>query len=151
MNSDIVTSNYANANEMLYGAHYVTLVSDKVSYDSPIGNFTMSYVTPNIGDSKFSKTLPKKSTGNVINNDKLGTSRITTSNYLQLLVPLHFFYITEIKVASVLKSTGSIIIVDPRKNMSFLYTRREYYKGTRFIVVNAGGNIDTPHIVGVEE
>lgn len=148
MNSEVNTNNYANSSDMLYGAHYATLVSSKVSYENPTGKFSLSYVTPNIGDGEFSKTLPKKSTGNVINKDNLGTSRITTSNYITLSVPIHYFYITKLEIVTNITHChhGAVGSCHPVIKI----TRKEYPKGTRFVVVNAGGDIDSPCIVGVE-
>lgn len=134
MNSETVTSNYATDNDMIYGAHYVTLVSPKITFESNSGKFSVSYITPNISGSKeYSKTLPKNSTMNVINDDNLDTSKITTSNTLTLDVPKHYFYIISIN-----PTTGKI-------------KRKEYLKGQKFVVVNAGGNVDSPCIVGVVE
>lgn len=148
MNSENTTSNYASSNDMLYGAHYVTLLSEKVSYENPVGKFSMSYITPNIGSGEFSKTLPKTSTANVVNKDNLGTSKITTSNYINLSVPMHFFYITklEIKTNTTPCHHGAVGSCNPK----IIITRKEYLKGTRFLVVNAGGHVDSPFIVGVE-
>ena len=99
MNSEIIPKNYATSNEIIYGAHFVTLVSPKVTYENPTGKFALSYATPNMSNgSEYSRTLPKNSTSNVINKDNLGTSKITTSNYITLTVPKHYFYITKIDI-----------------------------------------------------
>ena len=72
MNSEIIPNNYANSNEMLYGAHYATLVSGGVSYENPVGKFVLSYATPNMNDgSAYSNTLPKNNTKNIVNKENL--------------------------------------------------------------------------------
>lgn len=149
MNSEIIPNNYANSNEMLYGAHYATLVSGGVSYENPIGKFVLSYATPNMNDgSAYSNTLPKNNTKNIVNKENLGMTRITASNYIELTVPKHFFYITDIKIKpnTLGCGMGGIGSCHPEA----VITRRTYSKGQRFIVVNAGGNINSPCIVGVE-
>ena len=40
--------NYANDNSLLYGAHYIILASDVVTYENPIGKFLIPYATPNL-------------------------------------------------------------------------------------------------------
>lgn len=149
MNSDVVTANnYATDNDMLYGAHYVTLASDEISYENPTGTFVISHITPNSPGEAFNKVLPKNNTSNVINNDNLGTSRITTSNCITLTVPTHYFYITDLRIVTNTYGCGNgglggcapVIII----------TRKKYYKGQRFVVANVGGNIDEMAVVGVK-
>lgn len=150
MNSEIIPKNYSNSSEMLYGAHIVTLVSNKVSYESNVGQFTVPYATTNTSSSSsYSKTLPKNNTSNVINKDNLGTSRVTTSNYITLTVPKHFFYITDIPIRPNTYGCGNGGLggCSPKN----IIIRKEYFKGQKFIVVNAGGNIDEPYIIGVIE
>lgn len=149
MNSENVTTNYATDNDMVYGAHYVTLVSDKVTYENPTAKFSMPYITPNIGSGEYNKTLPKNSTQNVINDDNLGTQKITTSNYINLTVPKHYFYITKIDIITNITPChhGAVGSCDPKTKIY----RKEYYKGQKFLIVNAGGNVDAPVIVGVVE
>ena len=149
MNSEIIPKNYATSNEIIYGAHFVTLVSPKVTYENPTGKFALSYATPNMSNgSEYSMTLPKNSTSNVINKDNLGTSKITTSNYITLTVPKHYFYITKIDIQTNITPChhGAVGSCNP-KNIIY---RKEYTKGQRFLVINAGGNIDSPVSVGVE-
>lgn len=147
MNSDIVPQNYANSDEMLYGAHYAVLASDKISYENPKGKFVMQYVTPNDSTSAYDQTLPKNSTSNVINKDNLGVSRITASNYIELSVPMHFFYITKLDIVT--NTFGCGMGGLGGCNPKIIITRKEYYKGQKFVVVNAGGQIDSPCVVGV--
>ena len=95
MNSETVVNSYANSPQMLYGAHYVTLVSPSVSYENPKAKFAMPYVTPSTNvEDPFDNQLPKSS-NNVVNKDNLGTIPITSSNYIELTVPRHLFYIKE--------------------------------------------------------
>lgn len=149
MNSEIIPKNYATSDDIVFGAHFVTLVSNKVTYENPSGKFAISYATTSMSSgSEYNKTYPKISTGNVINKDNLGTSKITNTNYLTLTVPKHYFYITKIDIETNITPChhGAVGTCNP-KNIIY---RKEYYKGQRFLVVNAGGNIDSPCIVGVE-
>jgi len=152
MNSENMPQNYANSDELKYGAHYVTLASDKVTYENPTGKFVMVYVTPNSSTEAFEKTLPKTSTSNVINKDNLGVAQITSSNYVTLTVPKHYFYITKLEIVTNRKNHtcgqcgfDATYTCDPK----IIITRQEYKKGQKFVVANAGGRLDTPCIVGV--
>lgn len=152
MNSEIIAQNYANSPEMKYGGHYVTLASDKISYENPTGKFVMTYATPNASTEAFDKTLPKNNTSNVINKDNLGVNQITSSNYITLTVPKHYFYITKLEIVTNRKNHmcshcgfDATYTCDPK----IIITRKEYYKGQQFVVINAGGHIDTPCIIGV--
>ena len=98
MNSEIISKNYTNSKEMLYGSHYATLVSEKVTYENPVGKFVLTYATPNEPTgSPYDSTIPSGGGGNVINDDNLGTSSITVSNYVILTVPRYMFYIIFVK------------------------------------------------------
>ena len=81
MNSNNKQYGYANDPNVLYGAHYATLVSDSVSFESPTGEFILSYATPHMPtDKKSEKTTPKTNSSNLVNkNDKLGDGNITIS------------------------------------------------------------------------
>lgn len=149
MNSDVVIgNNYATDNDILYGAHYVTLASDVISYENPTGNFVLSHITPNSPGEAFDKVLPKNNTSNVINKDNLGTSRITTSNCIKLTVPKHYFYITDLRIITNTYGCGLGGLGGCAPEI--VITRKEYYKGQKFVVVNVGGNIDEIAIVGVK-
>lgn len=143
MNSEKMVQNYANSNEIKYGAHYIILASDKVTFENPVGKFIMTYANPDLSGEAFDFTLPKNNSGNVINKVNLGIDRVTTSNYIELKVPEYFFTITDINIRGCESS-------DPeRRSPSIFLKRKEYYKGQKFIVVNAGGEVDTPCIIGV--
>lgn len=148
MNSDLMPkNNYATDDDMVYGAHYVTLASDVLSYENNTGKFVLSHVTPNNAGDAFDKTLPKNNTGNVINDDNLGVANITTSNYVYITVPKHYFYITKLEIVTnvVACGKGGIGSCGPK----IIITRKEYHKGDKFVVVNVGGNIDDIQVVGV--
>lgn len=140
MNSDNMPDNFASSNEVQYGSHVITLVSEKVSYENNIGKFIMQYATPNTKSKAFNKTLPKQSTRNVINNKTLGkVSRITSSNYVNIEIPKHLFYITNIELDG---NSGEC-------NIDVKIKRNEFLKGQKFIAINAGGSVEYPMIVGV--
>lgn len=145
MDSSVMKSNYINNKSNSLGLHYIELVSEKVTYDANIGKFIISYLTPNLSKEAYDTTLPRNSTSNVINRDQLslGVSNITTSNYVELPIPKHLFYITEIKVHHPAEES-------PTDNYATII-RKEYYKGQKFIVANLAGNYDSPIIIGVIE
>lgn len=138
MESSVSTNNYANSNQLNYGAHYVTLASDSVSFGNNVGKFILSYITPNLStDTSYDTKLPKNSGKNVINNknNNLGISNVTSSNYVELTVPKHLFYVTEIKHTDI----GTDPVVD----------RVTYTKGQKFLVVHMDNEFTTPYIIGV--
>lgn len=145
MDSSIMKNNYINSKSNTLGIHYVELISEKVTYDNNIGKFVMSYLTPNVSKSEYDTQLPRQSASNVINRDQLslGVSAITTSNYVELKVPRHLFYITNI---SVYHPGG-----DESSTNNATITRVEYYKGQKFLVSNLAGNYDNPVVIGVIE
>lgn len=147
MNSNVMAGSYATTNSMMYGAHYITLASDEVSYENPTGKFVMEYATPNLGSSAFDNKLPKSGTGNVVNDDNLGTTRITMSNYIEVTVPKYFFYITDIPISPNTTGCGKGGLggCSPQNNI----IRQKYYKGQKFVAINAGGSVDTPCIIGL--
>ena len=152
MNSDLIANNFANSDETKYSSHFITLVSGKVSYENNVGKFVINYANPNAPGSAFDKTLPRKSIGNIVNKkDGIGVSRITSSNYTTIAVPKHLFYITDIKLINT--SPDKIIDEDGKErcncNYELEYKRKEYLRGQRFLVINAGGSVDKPCIVGV--
>ena len=150
MNSEVISRNYTNSKEVLYGAHYATLVSEKVTYENPVGKFVLTYATPNEPTgSPYDSTIPSGSGGNVINDDNLGTSSITVSNYVILTVPRYMFYIIDIPIVTnvVGCGKGGIGSCSPKN----IIIRKEYFKGQKFVVANAAGNVSAPCIVGVEE
>ena len=133
MNANNMNPNsYANSPELLYGAHYAIL-QGTVSFDNPKGKFKLDYVNPN------------------------GESKIKGENTIELTVPKFFFYIMPhgdyqpdgIKTAKITTpdAVGGIMTCEPKQ----LVYRKQYTSGTKFIVINMGGNIDTPRIIGVEE
>lgn len=149
MESTIMQNSFATNNANIYGAHFATLLSDKVTFENNIGNFSIAYATPNLpSDEEYEKTFPKASTGNVINNDNLGTTKVTNSNAISLTVPKYMFYITDMKVVqgnNKLYKENPVLMCNPK----IVFTRKEYTKGQVFVIVNTGGEVDNPQIVGV--
>lgn len=137
MDSTVSSNNYINSDELNYGAHYVTLASDSVSYESNVGKFVLTYLTPNLSTDSYDTKLPKNSGKNVINNknNNLGISNITSSNYVELTVPKHLFYITDISAHA--------------EGEKPTITRQTYAKGQKFIVIHMDKDLTTPYIIGV--
>ena len=152
MNSEKIPKSYAYSDQVRYGAHLVTLVSDYVSYEHPVGKFVMNYISPSTNDStSYDRTLPPNNTGNVINSDRLDIQHITTSNYIEIAVPMHYFYITKLEIKQNLSKHVCMycgIVVDDCHPV-IIITRKTYFKGQKFVIVNGGGNVETPYIVGV--
>ena len=146
MNNEIIAKSFANNEDMTLGAHYITLVSDKITYENPTGKFVLTYATPNAPISPFDKTLPKKSTANIINKG-INVNTITASNYLFATVPKHYFYIEKIiiKPNTVPCGKGGIGKCKPEA----IIKRKEYKKGQKFVVINAATDVNIPCIIGV--
>lgn len=86
--------NYANDNSLLYGAHYIILASDVVTYENPVGKFLIPYATPNLDAELYDKEEPKQNSSNIMNvNDKFDINTVTKSNYIELRIPKNLFYI----------------------------------------------------------
>lgn len=167
MDSSVMANNYSNSTGLAYGIHYITLASDEVTFENNKGKFILTYITPNLDNSEsYDTTLPKNSVSNVINNkaNNLGVDSITTSNYVEITIPKHLFYITKIDTVtttttntttSVSHSEGS----SPRassKSTSVskstnVITRITYKKGQQFLALNKDKNYSTPIIIGVLE
>lgn len=138
MESSVSANNYVNSNQLSYGTHYVTLASDSISFASNTGKFILNYITPNLStSSSYDTKLPKNSGRNVINNknNDLGISNITSSNYVELTVPKHLFYVTGVKHPD--------IGTEPEVQ------RVTYTKGQKFLVVHMDNEFTTPYIIGV--
>lgn len=153
MDSSIKSNNYASSAKLNLGLQVVTLLSEKITFDQNIGQFSMPYVTPSDTSSEaYDRTLPTKGTGNVINSNgtSLGISRITNSNYVELTVPKHLFHIIQIQTTitpNATKDEGHYTSCRPVATHTIIYN--EFLKGQQFLVVNLGGNINKPYIVGV--
>ena len=145
MDSSVMKNNYINDKSNSLGLHTIELVGDKVTYEANVGKFVISYLTPNLSNNAYDTRLPRNTTSNVINRDQLslGVSNITASNYIEIKIPKHLFYITRISV------------FHPGSEHSYTnyatIERREYVKGTKFLVANLAGNYNVPIIIGVVE
>ena len=93
MNSDNIAISYANDSNLLYSTHYAILASEVVSYEQPVGDFILSYVTPHMSSSNAEEKTDSNKDKNVLNKDNLGTDKITCSNTIKLRVPRYMFYI----------------------------------------------------------
>ena len=153
MKSGIVSSANSSLSRSGELTEHMVLVSDKVTYENNIGKFWIPSITPSMNMEPKDSTIPKKSTGNVINNnDNLGIVSSTISNYIELPVPRYLFYITDIKI------TPNTVRTE-HESGSCLYscapvtvrTRHEYLKGTKFIITFEMSNKEKPIIIGVEE
>lgn len=144
MDSTYSPNNFSNNINNKYGIHYIELASENgVSFESNIGQFYVTYITPNI-DTKatFDTVAPKNPANNVLNvkdPNKLGITEITNSNYVTITVPKHLFYVTGVYVAPHAEGAQPIATV----------VRKTYPKGTKFLAVNANGVFNDIQIIGV--
>ena len=144
MDSTYSPNNFSNNINNKYGIHYIELASENgVSYESNIGQFYITYITPNI-DTKavFDTVAPKNPANNVLNvkdPNKLGIMEITNSNYVTITVPKHLFYVTGVDIAIHAEGAKPVATV----------TRKIYPKGTKFLAVNANGVFNDIQIIGV--
>jgi hypothetical protein len=139
----IANNSYANNPNVKFGAHYVELL-EPVSYENNIGKFSMSYINPNTNTaSAIDTVLPKNPATNVQNSNanQLGINRITSSNYVQIVVPKYLFYVTGVDIKAHGEGEKPVATV----------VRKTYNKGQKFVVVNCNGDYNSPVIVGVVE
>jgi hypothetical protein len=146
MDSSVVRPNFSNSVNNRYGVHYIELASENgVSYESNIGQFFVSYITPSIDTSKvYDTTVPKSNAQNVINvqdPNKLGITQVTSSNYVTITVPKYLFYVTGVTVSHPTEGSTPVATV----------IRKIYPKGTKFLAVNANGIFNDLKIIGVVE
>lgn len=146
MDSSQIRPNFSNSINNKYGVHYIELASETgVSYEMNVGQFFVSYITPNVDTSKvMDTTLPKAQPTNVVNVDdanKLGITQVTSSNYVTLTVPKWLFYVTGVYVAPHAEGAQPVAMV----------IRQVYPKGTKFLAVNVNGLFNDLKIIGVVE
>ena len=153
MDSTVMKNNYATSGAVQLGLQIVTLLTEKVTFDNNIGQFAFPSITPNTSMSEaYDRSMPKTGTGNVINKDNLGITNITNSNYIELTVPKHLFYIKEIQTTitpNASKDEGHYVSCSPKATHVIVYN--EFLKGQQFLVTNLGGNVNKPYILGVIE
>lgn len=153
MDSTVMKNNYATSGAVQLGLQIVTLLTEKVTFDNNIGQFAFPSITPNTSMSEaYDRSMPKTGTGNVINKDNLGITNITNSNYIELTVPKHLFYIKEIQTTiapNASKDEGYYTSCNPKATHIIVYN--EFLKGQQFLVTNLGGNVNKPYILGVIE
>ena len=153
MDSSVMRNNYATSGTMQLGLQIVTLLTEKVTFANNIGQFAFPSITPNtnMGEA-YDRPMPKTGTGNVINKDNLGITNITNSNYIQLTIPKHLFHIVEIQTTiapNATKDEGHYSSCNPKATHVIIYN--EFLKGQQFLIVNLGGNVNKPYIIGVIE
>ncbi len=146
MDSSQIRPNFSNSINNKYGVHYIELASEAgVSYEMNVGQFFVSYITPNVDTSKvMDTTLPKAQPTNVVNVDdanRLGITQVTSSNYVTLTVPKWLFYVLDVSIAP--HGEGEI----PKVTV----IRQYYPKGTKFLAVNVNGLFNDLKIIGVVE
>lgn len=153
MDSTVMKNNYATSGAVQLGLQIVTLLTEKVTFDNNIGQFAFPSITPNTSMSEaYDRSMPKTGTGNVINKDNLGITNITNSNYIELTVPKHLFYIKEIQTTiapNASKDEEHYTLCNPKATHVIVYN--EFLKGQQFLVTNLGGNVNKPYILGVIE
>lgn len=122
------------------------LISEEISYENNIGKFIIPTLTVSMNSTEeINMQIPKKGNQNVINRDNLGTSSITNTNYFELTVPKHFFYIETIDIVPNTRHGGednAVLSCSPKT----VITRHKYVKGQKFIITS----FDNPIILGVK-
>lgn len=122
------------------------LISEEITYENNIGKFVIPTLTTSMNNTQeVVQQIPKKGTANVINRENLGLSSITATNYFELAVPKHFFYIEAIDIVPNTTRGGEdncLMTCNPKTAI----TRHKYMKGQKFIIAN----IDNPIIIGVK-
>ena len=154
MDSTVMKNNYATSGAVQLGLQIVTLLTEKVTFDNNIGQFAFPSITPNTSmNEAYNRSMPKTGTGNVINKDNLGITNITNSNYIELTVPKHLFYIKEIQTTiapnASLGHESCYVSCSPKATHVIIYN--EFLKGQQFLVTNLSGNVNKPYILGVIE
>lgn len=139
-NNDILT---------LDDIRYAILASDIVTFDNPVGKFIIPSITPMMEHQEIvERQIPTVKMQNMINDDAMGSGSITTTNYLELPVPKHLFYILEIKITTKVTRGGednAMMTCTPTP----VIIRKEYLKGQKFII--APDSDENLFILGVVE
>lgn len=146
MRSGVIAQFTSNVDGLIDNDNIIVLVSDEVSFENNVGKFvipelisSMSYTDP------VDNTIPNKGSSRIINrDDNLGTERITTSNYYEVAVPKHLFYIEQITIAPNTTRGGEdncLMSCNPQATI----VRNTYKKGQRFLILDN----EDPVIIGV--
>ena len=148
MDSNVIPKNYANNPSISYGAQIIELMSEKVTYGQNIGRFVPPYITPSESGQVYERTLPKQNISNILNrSNNLGLSKITVTNYIDIEIPKHLFTINRIEITTNARTGGEGYYVSCNPQAKIIYN--EFYKGQKFLIVNLGGNLNKPYIIGV--
>lgn len=142
-------SNYANDNSILYSLQIAQLLNNElVTYENNKGKFVLAYITPNIqsdGD-LYTRRIPKNGANNVINNDNLGLTKVIKTNYIELEVPRNLFTVKEVKIKNhVTRSDGYLTSITSEAEVIY----NQFTSEDRFYVLNLGGNVNNPKIIGI--
>lgn len=112
----------------------IAILLEDISIDSNMGKFYVPILTPTMaGDRIIESSKPVLSTANILNKDDLGLSSYTESNYVELEVPKYIFPFTA--------SGGAEVPVT--------ITYHNITKGSKFVIVFVGGDINNIKVIGV--
>lgn len=133
---------------------YAILADPVAKIDSGSSNFIIKSFNQELNENISDNTIiPRKSTINIINNNKSSISMIQKSNTLKLHIPKYLFTIKEIKTTVHPKfyhnSDGEITNCEPTVTNEIIYNEFEY--GSKFIIVYMSINMENPKIIGVVE
>ena len=143
------SSNITNyASEAWKYPQIVVLKSDKLTFNSNRGRFVIPTITPTNQGDVNENIVPKSGTGNVLNKNNLGLTKITTSNYVELTVPKHLFHLVDIKTEpNATKDEGHYTSCNPKHTLIY----NEFLKEQKFIAISLDGTGFTMKIIGVYE
>lgn len=151
MQSAVAQQRSAGSGLKMDGFDYAILASDKVTFEEPLGKFIIPSITPTMDTtSVVEQKMPKVKMPGMINNDTIGSTGITTTNYLEILVPKHLFIIQEIKIQTSVTRGGEdncMMSCTPTP----IIIRREFTKGQKFIIAHVSTDDDRIYIFGVVE
>lgn len=145
MQSRMINSKSTSVTDMGASTDNIMLMTD-ITYENNTGKFIIPVITPSMGKDLVDSPIPKGSTSNIINRDNLGLTKITSSNYFELVVPRHLFTIKEITIDPNLRySDGYVTSSEPKATIVY----NEFKKGQMFIATYTKANKESPVIIGV--
>lgn len=145
MQSRMINSKSSSVMDMGASNDNILLMTD-VTYENNIGKFIIPTLSPSMGNDLVDLSIPRGNTSNVINKDNLGLTKITSSNYFELVIPRHLFTIKEIKINPNLSySDGYVSNSNPQATIVY----DEFKKGQMFIATYTKANKENPVIIGV--
>ena len=108
----------------------------------------LAYITPNIqaGGDEMSTRVPKNGANNVVNKDNLGLTKIVKTNFIELEVPRNLFTVKEVQIKNhVTRSDGYLTSVTSEAKVIY----NTFGSEDKFYVLNLGGNVNNPRIIGI--